>query len=69
MVSIHVNEERSIVINLILDINECNLNSSLCGNGMCINLIGSYTCNCTNGYQFDGETCVGKFCSLKILGK
>ncbi len=69
MVSIHANEERSIVINLILDINECNLNSSLCGNGMCINLIGSYTCNCTNGYQFDGETCVGKFCSLKILGK
>jgi hypothetical protein len=69
VVSIHTNEERSIVINLILDINECNLNSSLCGNGMCINLIGSYTCNCTNGYQFDDGTCVGEFCSLKILRK
>ncbi len=67
VVSIHTNEERLHVINLILDINECNLNSSLCENGTCINLIGSYTCNCTNGFRFDGQTCIGEFCLLKIL--
>ncbi|CAF1151504.1 unnamed protein product [Rotaria sp. Silwood1] len=40
------------------DENECSLNSSLCGNGVCINLIGSYTCNCSSGYRFYNETCV-----------
>ncbi len=43
-----------------LDINEC-VNTSLCQNGVCINTIGSYTCNCSNGYEFNNETCVGKF--------
>ena len=65
MVSIHTEEQRSDGINLILDINECNLNSSLCGNGTCINLIGSYTCNCTSGFRFNGQTCIGNLNSLK----
>ncbi|CAF3404455.1 unnamed protein product [Rotaria sp. Silwood1] len=40
------------------DINECQQNSTLCGNGVCINLIGSYTCNCSTGYRFENKTCV-----------
>ncbi|CAF4658525.1 unnamed protein product [Rotaria sp. Silwood2] len=40
------------------DIDECSLNLSLCGKGTCINLIGSYTCDCPSGYRFYSETCV-----------
>ncbi|CAF2923310.1 unnamed protein product [Rotaria sp. Silwood2] len=40
------------------DIDECSLNSSLCGNGTCFNLLGSYGCNCHSGYRFNNETCV-----------
>lgn len=50
-----------VEINSISDINECALNSSVCGNGTCLNLIGSYTCNCTSGYRFNGQTCIGEF--------
>lgn len=42
----------------LIDINECN-DSTICGNGVCINTIGSYTCNCSTGYKFDGQTCIG----------
>ncbi|CAF3955011.1 unnamed protein product, partial [Adineta steineri] len=40
------------------DVNECTNNSTLCGNGVCINVIGSYTCNCSSGYRFDNQTCI-----------
>ncbi|CAF4415936.1 unnamed protein product, partial [Rotaria sp. Silwood2] len=40
------------------DINECQLNSSRCGNGICINLIGTFSCDCVNGYRFDNQTCI-----------
>ncbi len=42
------------------DINECT-DLTICGNGNCLNTIGSYMCICPTGYQFDNETCVGKF--------
>ncbi|CAF2470777.1 unnamed protein product [Rotaria sp. Silwood2] len=42
------------------DIDECSLNPSVCGNGTCFNLIGSYTCDCPSGYRSYNETCVGK---------
>ena len=48
-------------INRIVDINECTSNPSICGNGTCINEIGSYTCNCTRGYRFNNETCIGSY--------
>jgi len=35
---------------------------------MCINLIGSYTCNCTSGYRFGNQTCIGNF-SFKCYKK
>ena len=52
----------------ILDIDECadamnnaTHKSSLCyNNGSCMNTLGSYTCNCTLGWE--GRTCeTGKF--------
>jgi hypothetical protein len=67
VVSIHTNIVSDDIIDLILDINECNVNSSLCGNGICINQIGSYTCNCTNGYRFNSQTCIGKFYLIENL--
>ncbi|XP_078725571.1 uncharacterized protein LOC144942648 [Lampetra fluviatilis] len=37
-------------------INECALNSSLCvENGVCFNTLGSYECNCKEGYQGVGS--------------
>ncbi|CAF0869133.1 unnamed protein product [Adineta ricciae] len=40
------------------DENECQTNSSRCGNGTCVNLIGSFTCDCLSGYRFESGTCV-----------
>lgn len=44
------------------DINECDLSTSLCRNGHCVNLIGKYQCACNPGYQStpDKLYCVGK---------
>jgi hypothetical protein len=52
-------KKKLILIILFLDINEC-LNASICQNGICINTIGSYTCNCSIGYEYNNVTCVGK---------
>ncbi|CAF3508982.1 unnamed protein product [Rotaria socialis] len=40
------------------DIDECSFNSSICGNGTCSNLSGSYSCNCPTGYRFADGTCI-----------
>ncbi|CAF4029746.1 unnamed protein product, partial [Rotaria sordida] len=40
------------------DFDECSPNSSLCEDGRCINLIGSYTCDCTPGYRLDHQKCI-----------
>ena len=41
-----------------LDINECKLRKTKCSsNAQCINTQGSYSCNCQDGYEGDGETC------------
>ncbi|XP_052127342.1 protein crumbs isoform X1 [Frankliniella occidentalis] len=37
------------------DIDECALNPQLCGSGTCENLIGTYRCECTEG--FCGDSC------------
>ena len=43
------------------DIDECSEGISGCPH-LCINIIGSYSCNCHNGYQLasDNHTCFGK---------
>ncbi|XP_011681799.2 protein HEG-like [Strongylocentrotus purpuratus] len=42
----------------VTDINECELDSSLCSNGRCVNLVGAYTCVCDNGFMLaNGNSC------------
>ncbi|XP_062609553.1 uncharacterized protein LOC134271352 [Saccostrea cucullata] len=49
------------------DINEC-MNSSICGTiSYCLNLNGSYSCHCEDGFFLDGGLCVG--CPLKTYGQ
>ena len=41
-------------------IDECALNSSLCQQ-LCIDVLGSYSCDCFDGFQLEPNgTCVGK---------
>ncbi len=45
------------------DDNECLDGTSNCGaNAICINLPGSYRCECTDGYTGNGFICIGVFC-------
>ncbi|XP_078330906.1 uncharacterized protein LOC111125451 isoform X2 [Crassostrea virginica] len=42
-----------------IDINECNINQSICGTDkLCHNLQGGYRCDCRQGYSKDAESCV-----------
>lgn len=42
------------------DIDECLLESEVCGMHACANSNGSYDCNCNQGYTKVSETCQGK---------
>lgn len=46
---------------LFLDIDECSNNGGPCQNGKCINMAGSYRCECQDGFNLglDGRTCLG----------
>ena len=47
-------------IEIITDINECEINMDNCNsNAVCINVPGSFTCTCNQGYRGDGSTCTG----------
>lgn len=43
------------------DINECAENPNLCQNGYCVNLPGTYKCDCYDGFKssYDGKQCIG----------
>ena len=42
------------------DVDECKLKVNLCdGNAKCININGSYNCQCDDGYSGDGFHCSG----------
>ena len=44
------------------DIDECTAGTHNCRTDqVCINLRGSFTCQCPPGYQKRGEQCVGKY--------
>jgi len=44
-----------------LDIDECSADASPCDeNADCTNTDGSYSCNCKQGFDGDGEVCEGK---------
>ncbi len=43
----------------LIDINECNFDNGGCDHN-CTNLVGSYFCNCSNGYYLtNGSICQG----------
>ena len=43
------------------DVNECVLNPDICRNGNCVNLQGSYRCDCYEGFEpgHDYKQCIG----------
>ena len=51
---------------LLEDIDECRSLPGLCQGGHCINVFGSYMCECNLGYQFNEQSkkCEGKFIAL-----
>ena len=51
-----------LFICLYLDVDECSSNNSLSDcpiDANCTNLIGSYTCECNDGYIYNGTYCEG----------
>ena len=50
------------------DIDECSEGISGCSQ-LCSNTIGSYNCNCQNGYQLgiDNHTCLGKIINALLI--
>ena len=47
-----------------IDVNECNLNPTLCQGGACINTEGGYLCRCPSGMY---ETFCTKTCNIEYL--
>ena len=46
---------------LCLDIDECAIGSHNCSkDATCTNTVGSYVCECDEGYTGDGRICLGK---------
>ena len=43
------------------DVDECRVNPNVCGDARmeCVNVHGSYYCECQNGYTAYGDECVG----------
>ena len=51
-----------IIINPLLDINECDESTDNCdSNADCSNTIGSFMCQCKIGFSGDGVTCTGEY--------
>ena len=44
------------------DIDECSLNATCAANAICINILGSFKCQCEEGYSGDGI----RNCSCKL---
>ena len=58
-----------LLVVLSTDIDECNGTNPCAPNGNCFNTNGSYTCNCSSGYELDtgGQSCSGK--SISVVSK
>lgn len=51
-----------------IDINECELNLHDCQpSQQCINTVGTYTCQCPDGYNKIGIECVGECSILNVF--
>ncbi len=55
-------EIRAKILRLIFsDIDECAAGTDNCSaNALCINLVGSFGCECNTGFSGDGVTCIGE---------
>ena len=66
----YVFKKKNNCVNILLvhipDYDECV--AQLCdSNADCINTVGSYSCQCRNGYTGDGNTCTGRCTSFHML--
>ena len=51
------------------DINECEQGLHTCHpNAVCVNSVGSFTCQCSDGFQGNGRTCTGLLCASMHAG-
>lgn len=48
----------------LADLNECRAKPGICKNGRCVNTVGSYRCECNDGFEpsATGTECIGKIC-------
>lgn len=68
LAKVHVSSiSRFSFIRWHVDVNECQSDPSRCDHGVCINLLGSFTCNCMSGYRFHNQTCIGIFVDHLLL--
>ena len=46
----------------LADLNECRAKPGICKNGRCVNTVGSYRCECNDGFEpsSTGTECIGK---------
>lgn len=55
-------------VSLFSDIDECNRNTSLCDQyATCINVPGSYSCQCDSGFTGNGTICDGKHKTSNLI--
>ena len=56
------------ILHCLLDINECNDSTSVCGdNAICNDTQGSYICTCQDGFSGDGFNCSGVMITVMCL--
>lgn len=57
------------VVPSFLDENECRTKPGICPNGRCINTVGSYRCDCNEGFEVSpsGTECIGNYHILGVL--
>lgn len=59
----------SLFLSCVLDIDECREIPGVCENGVCINMIGSFRCECPIGFIYNDKLliCEGTTCTpLKL---
>ena len=57
-----------VCVCVFVDIDECSALRGACANGQCINMAGSYRCDCHSGYRpsNDHQRCIGTYYCLSL---